>query len=287
MSRSSSTRSTVTGTLRPPSRLNCSPGGAGAIRRGQTVVGSCLRHPAEVPVDGQVAGELGVEGRDEDRALAREDRVVPVAGQHLDPGADAPDPRCADEDHAERLVVAAERRPCLRLEGLPLPAVAVALHGHVDQPEGGLTRAFDLPGEHDQAGARAEQRSAARVERAEGRLEVPGVHQVEERRALAPGKDQALHVVERSGLPHLHRLHGRATKRRRVEREIALEREDADAHRLTTLGSGGALPRRAWRSRAPPSRRRAPRSPSRARPDPGSGSSPARWRAPGARDRST
>ena len=69
------------------------------------------------------------------------------------------------------------------------------------------------------------------MEGPEGRPEVPDVHEVKERGALAAGKDQAVDVVERAGLPHLDRLDARAAERRRMEREIPLEREDADPHR--------------------------------------------------------
>jgi hypothetical protein len=130
-------------------------------------------------VDGQVAGELRVKARDQDGALTGEDRITRVPGQHVDVGAGVADARRPDEDHAERHLGAIEPRRGLRLEGFPLPAVAIPLDGHVDQPERGLARALDLPGEDDQAGARAEERPAAPVERVERGLEVPRIHQVE------------------------------------------------------------------------------------------------------------
>ena len=71
-----------------------------------------------------------------------------------------------------------------------------------------------------------------RVEGPEGRPEVPGVHQVKERGALAAGEDQAVDVRRaRPGFRTSTGSDAGAPERRGVEREVSLEREDADPHR--------------------------------------------------------
>src|SRR5438105_5933152 len=51
-------------------------------------------------VQARVVGQLGMERRDEEPALAREHRMTVDLGEHLDVGADVLDPRRADEDGA-------------------------------------------------------------------------------------------------------------------------------------------------------------------------------------------
>src|SRR3954470_17333697 len=51
----------------------------------------------------RVLGQLGVEGRDEDPALARQHRMAVDLREHLDVGPRLLEPRRADEDGAQRL----------------------------------------------------------------------------------------------------------------------------------------------------------------------------------------
>src|SRR2546430_17394069 len=53
-------------------------------------------------VQTRVLGQLGMERRDEEPALAREHGMAVDLGEHLDVGADVLDPRRADEDGAQR-----------------------------------------------------------------------------------------------------------------------------------------------------------------------------------------
>src|SRR4051794_28368367 len=56
-------------------------------------------------VEPRVVGELRVERGDEEASLAREHRMPVGLGEHLDVRAGLLDPRCADEDGPQRLVV--------------------------------------------------------------------------------------------------------------------------------------------------------------------------------------
>src|SRR5215211_9150016 len=74
-------------------------------------------------VDARVVRQLGVERRDEETPVAQQHGLAVVLGQHLDVRAGLADSRCADEDAAERLVVAVEGE--IRLERRDLPPVRV------------------------------------------------------------------------------------------------------------------------------------------------------------------
>src|SRR6185312_2856550 len=87
-----------------------------------------LRLPDEFEesfVEPRVVRQLGVERRDEEAPVAREHRTPVHLGEHLDVGADLLDPRCADEDGADRLVLAGHVE--VRLERRDLPAERVPL----------------------------------------------------------------------------------------------------------------------------------------------------------------
>src|SRR5439155_4885499 len=179
-----------------------------------------------------------------------------------------------------------------------LPAVAVALHRHVDQAERGLPRVEHVVGEKDQAGAGPVDGTAGRVKGAEGRREaVP--HQDEERRAFAARDHQAVECLELGWPPHLPDGCSEPVQGGGVCGEVSLEGEDTDLERVravgarpraraaarhvTTPASGAARPRPASTSRGPAWLRPAPRTPWRGCRGPGSGSWPGRWRgrAPG------
>ena len=95
----------------------------------------------------RVVGQLRVERGDEEPALAREHRPAVDLGEHLDVRADLLDPRRADEDRPQRLVLAGHLE--VGLERRDLASEGVAPHRDVDQPE-------VVAVEHDHPGARAE-----------------------------------------------------------------------------------------------------------------------------------
>ena len=90
----------------------------------------------EVAVHPRIAGDLRVEGGTEQASLLHEDRKALVACQDL---YSLPDPR----DHGSPDEGDPEGRGVHRgavevvLEALPLPALRVALHGHVQKPQKG------------------------------------------------------------------------------------------------------------------------------------------------------
>src|SRR5262249_10296968 len=57
-------------------------------------------------VDARVVRELGMEGRDDEPSLAQRDGLAVELRQHFDLGTGLPHPRRADEDAAQRLLVA-------------------------------------------------------------------------------------------------------------------------------------------------------------------------------------
>src|SRR4051794_30833874 len=105
-------------------------------------------------VDPRVAGELRVECGDEEAPLARQHRMPVDLGQHLDARPRLLDPRGADEDGAQRPLVAGDGE--VGLERRDLTPEGVPTHGDVDEAE-------VVAVEHDHPGARPE----------DGRLELP------------------------------------------------------------------------------------------------------------------
>src|SRR5438874_4260882 len=93
-----------------------------------------LLHQIEEPlVHARVVGQLRVEGRDEQAALAEEHRLALELGQHLDLRPALDDARRADEHPAERPLLAGELE--IRLEARDLAAVRVAGDLDVEQTE--------------------------------------------------------------------------------------------------------------------------------------------------------
>src|SRR5437773_12071223 len=88
----------------------------------------------EVAVDAEVVRELGMEGREEDAAVADEHGVLAVAREELDGAREGRELRRADEDAIE---LARERPETLerRAEAVDLAAVRVALDGDVGEAE--------------------------------------------------------------------------------------------------------------------------------------------------------
>src|SRR3954471_2321485 len=104
----------------------------------------------EVLVHPRIVGQLGVERRDEEAALACEHGVAVDRREHLDVWAGVGDPRRPDEDGTHRLLEPVDVE--VGLEARALTAESVALDVDVDEAE---VRAR----EHDHPGARPEDRA--------------------------------------------------------------------------------------------------------------------------------
>src|SRR5205085_11792848 len=110
----------------------------------------------EALVDARVVGQLGVERRDEEASLPREDGVAVVGRENLHLGPGVEHARRSDEDAAERRRLAGELEVGFEARGLP--AVGVPRHLEVDEVE-------VVPVEHDHPRARAEDRRGERAQR--------------------------------------------------------------------------------------------------------------------------
>src|SRR5207249_6617552 len=212
--------------------------------------------------------------------------LAAVLGQHLGARPYPLDAGRPDEDHLELTRIRAELRRSGGLERLSLAAVGVAHDGDVDEPERELLGALDLSRQQDEARARSKDRLAGAVELFERRHEVPRVDELEQGRGLTTWHDEPIDLAELDRLARLDRLDAALLERPSVEREVTLEGEHADPHRVgsprsdhrlaspaaaarpTTPGSGADPSPPASRSRSRPWRRRDPRSPARARQDP-------------------
>src|SRR5438105_196978 len=103
----------------------------------------------ETRVDTRVVGQLGMECRDDDPTLAQEDGLAVERGQYLDLRAGLGNTRRADEDAAQGPLVTRELE--IGLEARDLPAVGVAAHLEIEQPE-------VVPVEEDHSRAGSEER---------------------------------------------------------------------------------------------------------------------------------
>src|ERR671936_1791656 len=194
-----------------------------------------LNELEEPLVHARVVRQLRVERRDEEAALPREHRIAAVLGEHLDLRPRVEHARRADEDPAERLVLAREVQ--VGLEARDLTPVGVPRHLEVDEVE-------VVPVEHDHPRARAEDRSGERAERL---VEPVEAHEAHERRRLAARDDEAVEALELLRQAHLGHLGAEAAEHRRVLAEVALEGEDADArcHGLQSSSRPWETPRMA------------------------------------------
>src|SRR5262249_6597218 len=108
----------------------------------------------------------------------------------------------------------------------------------------------------DETGARAEDRPALCVELFQRGNEAPGIHQLEERRALAARDDQTIDVPELLGLAHFDGLDATSRERLGVAVEVALQREDTALHlrarshasTVSALRFGGNTGYHTWRT---------------------------------------
>src|SRR3990172_4396 len=137
------------------------------------------------------------------------------------------DTRRADEDAAERALVAGERN--VGLEAPDLAAVAVATHGEVDLAEERLARnpVHGLAREQDHPGARSEDRPRERPDRV---LEPVEPDEPPDRGGLAAGDDEAVEPFELLGLSHLDGVGAQPAERRDVLAEVPLDCQNADSH---------------------------------------------------------
>src|SRR5207237_9043493 len=122
-----------------------------------------------------------------------------------------------------------------------LATVGVAHDADVDEVKRELPGIVDVAREQNQSRTRAEDGPPLGVELLQRGNEAPGLHQLEQRRALAAGDDETIDVRELRGLAHFDRLdffrpaHAAARERLGMPVEVALEREDADLHRYQPL----------------------------------------------------
>src|SRR5439155_12398238 len=177
----------------------------------------------EARVETRLARELGVEADDEH---------VPLLGGHrmaVDLGEDRPvvaglgDPRRADEDRAHRPAVHAGEVE-VGLERADLAAERVA-------PRDDVHDAQVVAVEHDQPGARAEDRGPGGRELAQRLGEALALDAQRHRRGLAARDDQPVEPLEAGRRAHLARVRAELAQDLRVRLEVALEGEDADDRR--------------------------------------------------------
>src|SRR5262245_42900453 len=106
-----------------------------------------LDHRQEQLVDAQVVGQLGMEGREQEPPVADEHGLAVERSDDGHGVAERADPRCTDEDAAERNLVGRELD--VGLEALHLPAERIPVHDEIRKVE---VLAID----HDHPGAGAE-----------------------------------------------------------------------------------------------------------------------------------
>src|ERR687888_352161 len=167
-----------------------------------------LHQLEEALVHARVVRQLRMERRDEEPPLPREHRVAAVLGEHLDVRPRGEHARRADEDAAQRLVLAGERE--VGLEARDLAAVGVPCHLEV---------------EDDHPRARAEDRPGERAQRL---VEAVEAHQAHEGRRLAARHDEPVEALELLRQAHLDHVRAEAAEHRRVLAEVPLDGQDAD-----------------------------------------------------------
>ena len=143
-------------------------------------------------VEPRVVGQLRMERGDEEAPLAREHRMAVDLGQHLDVRADLLDPRRADEDGAQRLALARERRGRSRTTR---PAARTRSGARATSTRPRWSRSSTIiPAQVPKTGP---------AKRAHRLVEAVEAHQARERRRLAARDHEAVEAVELLGLAHL------------------------------------------------------------------------------------
>src|SRR5689334_849356 len=185
----------------------------------------------EALVHPRVVGQLGVERRDQHAAVAQQHRLAVERSQHLHFRAGLRDARRADEDTAQRLVLARELE--IGLEARDLPAVRVPCDLEVGDAE-------VVAVEQDHPGAGAEQRPRELADRVLEPVEADEAH---DRRRLAARDDQSVEPGELLRLAHLDRVRAEPAQHGRVLAEVPLHRQNADSHSVDSSGALCAGPR--------------------------------------------
>ena len=156
----------------------------------------------------RVVGQLRMERRDEEAPVAQQHRLAVQLGEHLDVRPELGDPRRADEDPAQRLVLAVERQ--VGLEARDLAAVGVPVDRQVDQAE-------VRPG---RAGSSRAVPNIGPVKRPHRLVDAVEPHQAHDRRRLAAGDDQPVEPFELLGLAHLDDLGAEARSTAACSRKL-------------------------------------------------------------------
>lgn len=181
-----------------------------------------------------VASELGMRGAADECPVTDDHRLRPgLVVEHredLDLISDLGDARSPDEHRVHGPADA--RRVELDLEARQLPAVAVALHRHIETAETRTvpTTVEDAIGQQHQSCAGAERRAPFPGPALERRPEARSIDQQRHGRRLAPGQDEGIHAADLAGGPDEVHLCADPHEGGNVLAHIALKGEDADAH---------------------------------------------------------
>src|SRR5438552_561648 len=190
---------------------------------------SALSERQKVPMKALVARELGVKARGEQAALLRgDDRTVAKTREDVDAGADAADPRRANEHRVERCL-AESLHVEVRLERIELTPERVPLDSHVHETRERVRVAGHLFRDEDRARARAPHGHAF----GDAILELVDdpvlARELADRRALATRDDQRVDLVELLRPADIDAFDAEAIERGEMFREVALKTEDAGA----------------------------------------------------------
>ena len=245
-------------------------------------------HRGHQPVEAGLPGELRVEGRGQDVALAdRDDAAVVEPGQDVHVGPGPFDDRRPDE-HA-RGPASSPRTGTSSSDSNESSWRPNALRSTVTSSSGrmgGSPPAISAR-QDDHPGARAEDRGAA-IGQVEDRLvEAPALDELAHRRALATRQDEPADALQVGRLAHAHTVHPDRVKRVEVLSEGPLQGQDSDPHDagragrcLTSPSRRGAPGRGSPRARSRASALRGPWRPRRSSSGRRRTWSPARWRWP-------
>jgi hypothetical protein len=157
--------------------------------------------------------------------LAEEDGVAPQRAHDFHLRARREEARRPDERPAQGAV--RRRGVDGGLERVHLPAIGIALHVGVEQPQARLRR-HHRPREQDGARAGAEKRAAASVKLSDRLRPGSAVHELQQGGALAAGQNEPAEAGERLRPADLAHAGAERAQHGRVGREVALQREDAD-----------------------------------------------------------
>jgi hypothetical protein len=185
-------------------------------------------HGEEVSVNRGIVGELGMKGGGKKIVFLDECRLAGMAGEHVDPGANAFDDRATDENHFERIFFQSARAE-ENIAG-DLAAVAVAEDGHIEKTERRLRRIVDMSGEENSAGASTEDGVADVGEFADGVVQTFLAEELELRGGFAAGKNQAVAGFEVVDDADLDGVGAEGLQSGGVGFEVTLNSEDADFH---------------------------------------------------------